>query len=66
MLRRGAGQQVAASALLMAGIVCEEVLKEAWRRLAYGSESACAGGTVVKTKLPGAMADLYFGERIVW
>lgn len=56
VLRRGAGQQVAAGALFMAGVVCEEVLEEPWRCLACTARVSMSGRARGKDEVPGAMA----------
>lgn len=56
VLRRGAGQQVAAGALFMTGVVCEEVLEEPWRCLACTAQVSICGWTRGKDEVPGAMA----------
>lgn len=55
--RRGGSQQVAASALFVAGVVGKEVLQQARRCLAWASRSAGAeGGVGGVGGVPGAMA----------
>jgi hypothetical protein len=53
--RRGACQQVAAGAFFVSRVVCEEVLEQPRRRLAWEPQLAEAGGTSVGT-VPGAMS----------
>jgi len=55
MLRRGAGEKVAACAFFAAGIICEKVLEQPWRCLACGDSLLAAATTLLESNIPGAM-----------